>query len=180
MIEYRNYMQEILNTMSNSDIMNIILDKKKELKDLTKDIWNIDIDKLKLLVNPTNIEWKQIFAIDRINIFKKIIHRLEFELRQRDPDTKTNNTKDLLDKKKIEVNIVTIISVLTWKQINKTNINISCPLPNHKDDWPSFHIYEKTNSWKCFGCQKGWSWIDFIKEFKQISLSQAIKEFLLF
>ena len=30
-----------------------------------------------------------------------------------------------------------------------------CPNPNHDDDTPSFTIWQKTNSWSCYGCHSG-------------------------
>lgn len=30
-----------------------------------------------------------------------------------------------------------------------------CPNPNHQDDTPSFTVWQKTNSWSCYGCHSG-------------------------
>jgi DNA primase len=30
-----------------------------------------------------------------------------------------------------------------------------CPNPNHEDDTPSFTVWQKTNSWSCYGCHSG-------------------------
>ena len=30
-----------------------------------------------------------------------------------------------------------------------------CPNPNHDDDTPSFTVWQKTNSWSCYGCHSG-------------------------
>ena len=30
-----------------------------------------------------------------------------------------------------------------------------CPHPDHNDRTPSFTVWEKTNSWACYGCHSG-------------------------
>lgn len=35
-----------------------------------------------------------------------------------------------------------------------------CPHPNHNDSTPSFTVWEKTNSWSCYGCHSGKKGID--------------------
>ena len=49
-----------------------------------------------------------------------------------------------------------------------------CPI--HREKTASLHIYEKTNSWFCFGCQKGGSIIDFMMELNQYSLKEALED----
>lgn len=35
-----------------------------------------------------------------------------------------------------------------------------CPHPNHNDDTPSFTVWQKSNSWSCYGCHSGKKGID--------------------
>lgn len=35
-----------------------------------------------------------------------------------------------------------------------------CPHPNHDDDTPSFTVWQKTNSWSCYGCHSGKKGVD--------------------
>lgn len=35
-----------------------------------------------------------------------------------------------------------------------------CPIPDHEDKTPSFTCYPETNSWWCFGCQRGRDVVD--------------------
>ena len=80
--------------MTNSEIMQMILDKKKEIK-----------------LYPEAKKWYSDSShVDSINL---LINRLNFELRQRDPETKTENTKEYLDQKKREVSIVDVIQSVT-------------------------------------------------------------------
>lgn len=46
--------------------------------------------------------------------------------------------------------------------------------PFHKDSAPSLTIYENTNSWYCFGCNKGGSIIDFAMLQNGCSFKEAI------
>lgn len=158
--QYRNYQQELLTSMTSSEIMEIIMDKKKESK-----------------LYPTKYEWYESTELtDTINL---LINRLNFELRQRDPETKTENTKEYLDQKKREISIVNVIQSITWKHIDQSlSRNIKCMLPWHNDKTGSFHLYIHTNTFRCFGCQRWWSQIDLIREVKQCSIWEAIRIFL--
>lgn len=51
-----------------------------------------------------------------------------------------------------------------------------CPIHNDKN--PSFHIHPGTNSWYCFGCGSGGTVIDFIVSYENITLSEALKKFV--
>jgi len=50
-----------------------------------------------------------------------------------------------------------------------------CPFPEHKDLRPSFTIYKKTNSYYCFGCNRGGNAINFIKDFYGVSKKEALE-----
>jgi len=54
------------------------------------------------------------------------------------------------------------------------NGNAICPI--HRERTASLHIYEDTNSWFCFGCNKGGSVIDFMMELNQYSLNEALDD----
>jgi 5S rRNA maturation endonuclease (ribonuclease M5)/archaellum biogenesis ATPase FlaH len=51
---------------------------------------------------------------------------------------------------------------------------INCPLPGHSDKHPSFAIYRRTNSWWCFGCNRGSRPIDFLIHFRGFSFKEAL------
>jgi len=55
-----------------------------------------------------------------------------------------------------------------------TGHNISCPFSFHEDIEPSFHIYEDTNTFKCFGCGKGGGPLAFIELMDKCSPEEAI------
>lgn len=49
---------------------------------------------------------------------------------------------------------------------------ILCPF--HKEDTPSLRIYAGGERWKCFGCGRGGSVIDFVMELFHINFRQAV------
>jgi 5S rRNA maturation endonuclease (ribonuclease M5)/archaellum biogenesis ATPase FlaH len=51
---------------------------------------------------------------------------------------------------------------------------INCPLPGHSDKHPSFAIYRRTNSWWCFGCNRGSRPIDFLIHFHGFTFKEAL------
>ena len=53
------------------------------------------------------------------------------------------------------------------------NHTACCPLHNEKT--PSFIVFGKTNTFKCFGCGKGGDAINFIMELKQLDFIEACK-----
>jgi len=166
---HRNYYHEIIRTMSKSDIMEIIFDKKSEIKKLKWRIY-IPTQMADLILDEKLIEYNE-----------KLIFKLEFEVRQRDNPDMIKNTKEDLEQKKRDVDIVQLISYCWVKDSDKyKRRNIMCPLPDHKDKTPSFHIYENTNTWRCFGCWKWWTQIDFLMEYYKIPLKEAIDRFLKF
>jgi hypothetical protein len=80
--------------------------------------------------------------------------------------------------KKIDVNEVSIETVI-WMYIKlPSNLrrNICCPL--HKDNTASFKIYKDTNSFYCFGCRRWWNAINFISYMEWISTKDAYKKFI--
>lgn len=59
---------------------------------------------------------------------------------------------------KQQLSIQTVIEYYGYKA-NRNQL-IRCPF--HADDQPSLQLYPKTNTWYCFGCNKGTDQIDFI------------------
>lgn len=47
--------------------------------------------------------------------------------------------------------------------------------PFHKDKTPSFHVYQNTNSWFCFGCNEGGSPINFVMRKNNLNFKEAVK-----
>lgn len=52
---------------------------------------------------------------------------------------------------------------------------IKCPFPDHQDKNPSFSIYDRGKKFKCHGCGKSGSVIDFLMQYKQIGKLDACR-----
>ena len=52
----------------------------------------------------------------------------------------------------------------------------NCPLPNHDDSTPSFHVYPDTNSFYCFGCKRGGDIFNFVQEMDEVDFTVALRE----
>lgn len=51
--------------------------------------------------------------------------------------------------------------------------NMQCPLPDHNDQTPSFSYRPQLNTWKCFGCGKGGTVLDFVMCVNKCDLHHA-------
>ncbi len=111
---------------------------------------------------------------------RNCIRKLEYELRNRmNPERK--NTKEDLERKKAEVAIRDVVErYVQMPHRARPWSLIPCPFPEHQDKTSSFMIYDKTNTCKCFWCNKGGSAIDFIMHMEWCSLRDAIQKFLNF
>lgn len=90
---------------------------------------------------------------------------------QRNTEMKKEDLNNVFDYIKSEIDIV---DVLEKYEIDYTGGLINCTLPNHEDKTPSMAIYEVTNSFNCFGCNKGGSIIDFVAEMENITPFKAV------
>ncbi len=80
--------------------------------------------------------------------------------------------------KKIDINAIAISEVIWIYTRIPSNLrrNFKCPL--HREKTWSFKIYEATNSFYCFGCNKWWNAINFIAEIENTSTKEAFKKFI--
>lgn len=81
-----------------------------------------------------------------------------------------------IDDLKTSISIETVIESYGIK-IPSSRMNLPCPLPDHKDGTPSFSINKAHNLFKCFGCNKWWTQIDFIQNMEQCDIKTAIIKF---
>lgn len=72
-----------------------------------------------------------------------------------------------------------ILELLNKYQIKVEKIGdkyrTNCPFPDHQDDSPSFILYPNTNSFYCFGCQRGGDVAQFLIHYHKISWEEAKK-----
>ena len=86
-----------------------------------------------------------------------------------------NQMKELIASK----NIIEVVEKYAWWALSSRHSkshNIKCPLKGHEDNKPSLHIYPETNSFYCYGCNRGWGIVQFMKHLKWISDKEAFKE----
>jgi len=173
--EKRNYKWELLSSLSWFEISCIINDKKKEIRDIEEKYLSF-VDK-----NTTEEERIILWMLkdDKIKPIGNIIFSLDFELRQRNWEEFKDFKKEI-DNKKLTVSIVDVINHYIWLNNYRKWQLLKCPFPNHKDSTASFYIYEKSNTFCCFWCNKMWSAIDFIMNYNNIPLKKAIEIFLNF
>ncbi len=72
----------------------------------------------------------------------------------------------------LAIPIETLLSRGQLKKSGKTLVGL-CPL--HKEKTPSFRVYPETNSFYCFGCQKGGNVITLAEQLHGYSFPEAVK-----
>ncbi len=185
--EYKLRSASPVGTMTDDDIRSILQDKRKELTRPihTEEVWYKWEPFSQYMAYRFDIPESDISALvdkffeERQNgHIRTCISKLEYELRQRhNPQMK--NTKEDLDRKKQEIPIRDVVAHYVQLPYRARLWSlIPCPFPEHKDGTASFMIYDKTNSVRCFWCQKGGSAIDFIMGMEGCSVGAAIQKFL--
>lgn len=105
--------------------------------------------------------WKKSHGIDRIEEKRAMVRE------------KTKRGKDIEEfKQKVGTRIIE--KYVKPERRYQTYWQGLCPF--HADHNPSFTVYEDTNSWYCFGCQKYGDVINFIQEYEKLDFIQAIKK----
>jgi hypothetical protein len=106
---------------------------------------------------------------------KKALKTIDFHLQKEE-------VKECYWEKHTEININSIlISDVIWKYIQlpqNLKRNIKCPFPDHKDKSASFRIYEDSNRFHCFWCNKNWDGVNFISYMENYSNKEAFKIFI--
>ena len=81
---------------------------------------------------------------------------------------------DIFDEVKNRLSIRDVVEYYTGEHFNRDD-KCHCPFPDHAGDTnPSFSILKGKNTFKCFGCDKGGSVIDFVMMYKQVDKFQAV------
>lgn len=102
-----------------------------------------------------------------LDVYQRRVKRLEADLRF--ANSEDDRTEINLD----ELKQIPIESVLNRFGVTvKKNV---CLCPFHKEDTPSCHVYKSSNSFYCFGCNKGGSVIDLVMGLQNVDIAGAIK-----
>jgi len=99
----------------------------------------------------------------------------EMSLRTRMRSYSNKYTPDDLDKIKSEVDITEVVMHYAWDVRWAPGRLIRCPLPDHKDWTSSFSMNQQKWLFRCFGCNSGWSQLDFIMKMENCWIPDAIK-----
>ena len=82
--------------------------------------------------------------------------------------------EDIFDEVKNRLSIKKVVEHYSGEHFNN-NCKCHCPFSDHLEDKnPSFSILKDKNTFKCFGCGKGGSVIDFVMMYKQVGKLQAV------
>lgn len=109
---------------------------------------------------------------ERKEELEHILYKFNSCLYSKEPRSKKQHIREKIDIGMIPIEA--IISKYTTLPKNK-NQNIKCPFPDHTDNTASFKIYNKTNSFYCFWCCRGWNVINFISYMEWISTKEAYR-----
>ena len=101
---------------------------------------------------------------------------IEFEMRDRALKKMWRpREKEDLNKLKEEVNIVDLVRAYAGDFRYRSGSLINCPFPDHADGSASFSMNTKRGLFKCFGCQKWGSQIDFLMHMTGCTIGHAIQ-----
>ena len=89
--------------------------------------------------------------------------------------TKTKTTKIDVSYVASQTNLIDLALEYGLDLIEQTGGDYICLCPFHEDyETPSMRIYTMTNSWHCFGCQKGSSVFDFVMFYDDVEFAEAL------
>jgi len=139
---------------------------KKHAIVLTGNVYkDYKVDNLPSATRNVNELYKKVELLSKIDVNKvKDKYQRNTEMRKED----INNVFDFV---KSEVDIV---NVLEKYNVDYNGGLINCILPDHDDNTPSMAIYEVTNSFNCFGCEKGGTVIDLVALMEDITPFKAV------
>ena len=83
-----------------------------------------------------------------------------------------NNMRDLIDEVKNRCDIVSVISQYINLKSSGSNYSGLCPFHNEKTG--SFHVNQKKQIYKCFGCGEGGDVINFVMKIENLDFIDAI------
>jgi len=66
-----------------------------------------------------------------------------------------------------------LVPGLSWPHPGSRSVRALCPL--HAERTPSFHVFLPTNTWWCFGCQRGGDLIALVQQVGNLSFMEALR-----
>lgn len=123
------------------------------------------------------IKGRYLKCIERINALSSLIEFLETykKVPEKTDFTEERENFRYKVKKVLSLDIDRVIeNEFGIKILGGEPVMIRCQLPGHNDKNPSFAVYRKTNSFYCFGCQRGGNIINFIKYLFNFDFIEAV------
>jgi hypothetical protein len=115
---------------------------------------------------------KVLFGVELAEAVNNIQRLKRLELTMNYKPNKVGKVEDFEAKTRSAKEIPILNIASSFIQLRKSGANYVALCPFHSEKSPSFYIYPNTNSFYCFGCQKGGDSIDFI----QLSLNCNFRE----
>jgi DNA primase len=63
-----------------------------------------------------------------------------------------------------------------YVKLKKSGKNFNAPCPFHAEDAPSFFVFPKTQTFKCFGCGEQGDIISFVEKYENLTFTETIKK----
>jgi hypothetical protein len=134
-------------------------------------------EKEKLSTVYLEIKERYLKCVERINVLSSLIEFLEAHKKIPEKTDFTEEKENFRDKvrKVLSLDIDRVIeNEFGIKIPHGEPAMIRCQLPGHNDREPSFAVYRRTNSFYCFGCQRGGNIINFIKHLFDFNFIEAV------
>lgn len=148
----------------------LIFEYKKRISQNDYKIWN-DFEKYFIKMCFHYFQWWV-----ELNINKDVIKKLKFHYKLYFTPLSKYKKFQTLDLTQIPIS--QIISLYA-KLPDNLNRNFHCPFSEHQDSSSSFRIYENTNSFHCFWCQRWGNVVNFISKIEWITIAEAYKKLTL-
>lgn len=155
--------------------LNIALQKPYDL--LTDDEFDAVMN-YERWIKETKYSTKQHISLgEAFEAFKENIYELAMDTNNMDLlyQFKKWRSGDYLDKDKAKDYPIDQVALNHGLDNNRSDM-FSCPF--HEDKTASLKLYKTTNTFYCFGCNKGGDVIDFLMSLQKISFIQAVKQLI--
>jgi hypothetical protein len=160
----------------------IIPEKIKEWEKKREKVVEIIKEKLKIIMNYGKSEFGKWFYREWLKVnegeeFLKIDWQIT-RLKRLLTVARGQNLKGRLTEQQIQQALAVPIESLINQPLRKCGKALVSLCPFHRETNPSFFIYPASNSFYCYGCQRGGNVITFVMEYYNFSFKKAV-EFLL-
>lgn len=179
-----NYLEEILEIVGLDETLENLLIKKmkyrkKLLTKFRKVASKISLEEMDLSSFEEIKNYIDFLLIEEeIDVLDKTINKISYYLTRiqtiKSIQTISGNKWQDAQQQLDMLDIVEVVS--RYAEVENPKRLIRCPI--HNDKTPSFKIYQKTNSFYCFGCKQGGAPINLIMLMEGLSFKEALKSII--